>query len=247
MTESTWNGFRRIDFTFEGREAILVFPDENNAKNRWMLKTEYFNAFPDLEIELLKSGYHLAYVENINRWGLREDLEAKKRFCDYLIKTYGLAVKCVPVGMSCGGLFAIKFAGSYPEYVSVLYLDAPVVNILSLLGMGTPNKNQSIEEEEICEALSISRSELIAYRDHPLDYLPSLVKNKIPACLVYGNCDDVVFCHENARLIIDAYKNTDIPFMTFEKDGYNHHPHALEGLSDAQCEKLIEFIVNNDK
>ena len=62
MQETMWNGFRRIDFVFEGMEAILVFPKEPNANKNWLLKTEYFDAFPAFEIEMLQRGWHLAYV-----------------------------------------------------------------------------------------------------------------------------------------------------------------------------------------
>ena len=30
MTETVWNGFRCIEFLFEGKEAILVFPKTEN-------------------------------------------------------------------------------------------------------------------------------------------------------------------------------------------------------------------------
>ena len=40
MTEILWNGFKRIDFEFEGREAILVCPQVPNENKKWMIKTE---------------------------------------------------------------------------------------------------------------------------------------------------------------------------------------------------------------
>ena len=65
MTESLWNGFRRLDFTFEGREATLVVPDKANDNKNWLFKTEYFHAFPEFEAEMVKRGWHLAYIKNI--------------------------------------------------------------------------------------------------------------------------------------------------------------------------------------
>ncbi len=245
--ESTWNGYRRLDFTFEGREAILVCPSVPCEGGHWLLKTEYFDAFPDLELELVKRGYHLAYIKNINRWGLPEDLHAKKRFRDFLVTEFGLNERCVPVGMSCGGLYAIKLAGMYPEMVSMLYLDAPVVNILSMLDMGTPENHCGISAEEICTSLGMTRSELIAYRDHPLDYLPKLMAERIPACLVYGGADTVVLPAENAELIKKAYTNSGAPFVWFTKEGLNHHPHALQGLSPDEQRQVIEFITEQDQ
>ena len=58
MKETLWNGFKRIDFEFEGREAILVFPKIPDNNKNWLIKTEYFDAFPELEIELVKKGLY---------------------------------------------------------------------------------------------------------------------------------------------------------------------------------------------
>lgn len=236
-----WNGFSALRFDFEGQEAVLVQPQQVAEGNPWLMKTEYFGAFPDLEIEMLRRGWHLAYVKNGNRWGLREDLDRKKRLRDYLVAEFGLSAKCVPVGMSCGGIFAIKLAGLYPEMVSVVYADAPVVNILSMMAMGKlpPDK---MDEGEIIQALSLSRSELLSYRDHPLDHLPKLIEKKIPMCLVYGDADALVPWEENAKLVMDAYAGTEIPCMVCLKPGGDHHPHALCGLSETQQESLIEFL-----
>lgn len=84
MNERVWKGYRRIDFTFEGMDAILVFPTVPNGKGSWMLKTEYFGAFPALELEMLARGWHLAYVKNVTRWCLARILSARRdlpRFC----------------------------------------------------------------------------------------------------------------------------------------------------------------------
>ena len=81
MTYSEWNGFKRLDFTFEDRNAILVFPkNEGFGTGHWACKMEYFGAFPKFECELLKNGFHLAYMENKNRWGCDIDHDARVRF-----------------------------------------------------------------------------------------------------------------------------------------------------------------------
>ena len=59
--EKLWKDeFRQIEFEFEGRYATLIFPPDNVKTTKWMLKTEYFGAFPNLEADLLRQGYHLA-------------------------------------------------------------------------------------------------------------------------------------------------------------------------------------------
>jgi pimeloyl-ACP methyl ester carboxylesterase len=245
MNETIWRDeFRQLEFTFEDRYATLVLPPEGTANGKWMLKTEYFGAFPTVEIRLLREGYHLAYLRNVNRIGTDIDTDAKARFARYLHETYGLSEKCVPVGMSCGGLQAVNFAAKYPDLVSVLYLDAPVMNFLSWpFGMGDCFVNRGEpQRKEVLDALHMTKSELICFRGHPIDKIPTLIEHKIPVVMVYGDSDTVVPYPENGYVLEMAYKKTDIPLAVFGKEGCEHHPH---GLADAT--PIIEFILKNDK
>ena len=235
MEERFWNGFRQIKFSFEGREAILVFPETANENKNWLLKTEYFGAFPNFEIEMLKRGWHLAYIENITRWCLEEDIEVKKRFLEYLREEYGLYKKCVPVGMSCGGLIACKFAAKYPHRVSALYLDAPVMNLLSCPARVGGRASGMLNE--FIEATGITLSELLSYREHPIDKMPVLLKNNIPIVLVYGDNDDVVPYHENGMLLEKYYKINGGNLLVIRKSRCGHHPHGLEDNTP-----IIQFV-----
>ncbi len=235
MNERVWKGYRRIDFTFEGMDAILVFPTVPNGKGSWMLKTEYFGAFPALELEMLARGWHLAYVKNVTRWCLDEDLDRKARFAAFLHTEYGLCPRCVPVGMSCGGLIASKLAAAHPECVSALYLDAPVLNLLSCpAGIGKAGADML---PEFTEATGMDLSALICYRKHPIDKMPLLLKSRIPIMLVYGDSDDVVPYEENGALLERYYKENGGELVAIGKVGCGHHPHGLEDNSP-----IIEFM-----
>ena len=137
--ESLWRDtFLQYTFQFENRKAIIIFPSSENRTSKWLLKTEYFDAYQDFEYSLVCQGYHLAYLENKSRWVADGDLDIKYRFRDYLVNQFSLAPKCIPVGMSCGGLHALKLASRYPDMIQLLCLDAPVVNLLSCpFGLGT--------------------------------------------------------------------------------------------------------------
>ena len=73
FTQTEWKGYKRLDFVFEGRKACLVLPNEPCAGGHWMLKTEYFGAFPAFEKEMLARGWHLAWIANLTRWHHEED------------------------------------------------------------------------------------------------------------------------------------------------------------------------------
>lgn len=240
MTETIWNNFKRIDFEFEGRAAILVFPQTPNEDKNWLLKTEYFDAFPSFEIEMLKRGWHLAYIKNVTRWCLDEDLDLKKRFAEFLTKEYDLYKKCVPVGMSCGGLIGSKFAAKYPEYVSALYLDAPVMNFLSCpAGIGKAGSDMF---KEFVDATGINISQLISYREHPIDKMPLLLENNIPVIMVYGDSDNVVPYDENGEILEKYYKENGGTIIAIGKENCGHHPHGLPDNTP-----IIDFVLKYRK
>lgn len=241
-TLSDWNGFERADFSFEGHEALIVSP-KGEKNGRWMMKMEYWNAFPNLEIELLNRGWHLAYLKNVNRWGTDEDQDRKVRLADFLSAEYGLDKKFTCVGMSLGGLHSVYFAARHPDYVSCLYLDAPVMNLLSYpLGLGSgacyyPNGSAWPIMNEI---FGVDSSTVLTWRGHPMDRIPVLTEHKLPVALIYGDDDPVVPYRENGLVLENAYKAAGLPLFVVGKPHCAHHPHGLE-----DPKPLADFIEAN--
>lgn len=240
--EDLWNGFAIRRMEFEGREALVVFPAPGTSNGRLLLKTEYWDAFPNaIEVPLVEQGFHLCFIRNDHRWGGDADLDRKARFVRGICAEYGLSEKVVLVGMSCGGLMAIKFAARYPKLVSCLYLDAPVLNYMSCpcgFGEGDPLSDDGIQE--ILDALKMkSISQLICYRDMPMDKIPELIKHKLPVVMVAGGSDRVVPYHENGLQLQKAYEEAGLEFAFFMKPECAHHPHGLE-----DPRKVVEFILS---
>ena len=230
-----WNGFKIDEFEFEGMQAKVVIPSVK-PNGKWMLKTEYFGAFPGMEIELIKKGYHLCFIQNKTRWCIDEDLQRKERFCDFVTGKYNLDSKCVIVGMSCGGLIGVKFTALYPERVSVLYLDAPVMNFLSIpYCLGIAKDKSMIEEFETNTGMTLA--DVISYRNHPIDKMDVLLENKIPVLLVCGDSDDVVPYEENGKLLYEFYTENKGEIKLILKPGIGHHPHGLENAGE-----MIDYI-----
>lgn len=237
---SEWNGGKRLDFVFGGRQAILVCPQKPTVSKKWIIKMEYFDAFPEVEIEMLNRGYYIAYLQNQTRWSVPKDFEVKARFCDYLIKEFGLNDKCALIGMSCGGLHSIYFASYYPQYVSAIYLDAPVVNLLSCpCGVGR-NIEPNLLYNEFVDATGMTLKDLINYRNHPVDHIDDLIKNNIPIFLACGTADNTCPYEENGKIIFDRYTEMNGKIELAIKEGGAHHPHNLEDNSP-----IIDFILEN--
>lgn len=234
-TETIWNGYKCLEFDFQGRPAILVCPRSSCEGNKWLFKTEYFGAFPSFELDMLERGYHLAYLTNKTRWHDETDDDAKEAFCEFLHREFELHTKCVPVGMSCGGMLAVYFAAKYPQRIAALYLDAPVLNLLSCpAGVGIAGNELY---KEFVEHTGMTISELINYRNHPIDHIDSLLTYKIPVFLVAGDSDKVVPYVENGRPFYEYYRQNGGDIFSIVKPGCDHHPHGLEDNTP-----LIEFV-----
>lgn len=229
-------GYKVKEFEFEGKGAIIAFADEKNRTDKWLFKTEYFGAFPNMETEMLKRGYNVAHVDNETRWCRDTDTERQIRFAEFLEQEYKFNKKCVPVGMSCGGMQGIFFAAKVPDRVAALYLDAPVINFLSCPG-GVGRELTTIDYEEFHRGRGMSLSELLSFRNHPLDRFDELCGANIPIMLVCGDSDDTVPFNENGKLLYDYYKKHGKTITLILKKGADHHPHGLDDNSP-----IIDFI-----
>lgn len=234
--ESEWYQYRRLDFTFRGHKAILVCPNKAREDGKWLLKSEYFGAFPDFELVMLAQGYHVAHIQNTTRWCLPEDTDRQALFCEYLHFEFGLSKTCLPVGMSCGGMQAVYLAAKYPEVVSLLYLDAPVLNLLSCpCRVGRGNGGEMYEE--FVRATGKTVSDLINDRNQPIDYVDRLIENKIPIALICGEKDTIVPYLENGAVLAQKYRASGLPFLEILKPNCDHHPHGLNSL-----DQLVSFV-----
>ena len=236
--ESTWNGFRRLDFVFEGYDAILSLPDVPNEARRLAMKMEYFDAFPATEIAMVKAGYHLCHIKNRSRFATDDDSARKSHLIDFLADEFGTARKIVTVGMSAGGFQSIAFAARYPEKVSFLYLDAPLISFFSV---GTKLFHSMVMGKrwpEIRDAYGFKTfAEAHCYPDQPLHRLPALVEHRLPVGLVYGALDEAAPPEFNAEIVRELYEAAGAPIKVWCQPLYGHHPH---GLADPQ--PLLDYI-----
>lgn len=229
--------FKHKEFLFHGRVALIFYPDtESNGK--LILKTEYLDAFPHFEIAMLHRGYTVCFVSHPTRWAPDSETAIMAEFVHFVADELGFAHKCIPVGMSCGGLQAVRLAELYPELISVMFLDAPVLNLISMVGLGALKKERAdLFWPEISNTYSLTRSSIVNFRKSPIDNMQPLIDHHIPIYLLYGDADDVVIYDENGAVLADFYRQHGGDIAVVRCPGRGHHPHSLEDPTP-----IIEFV-----
>ena len=237
-----WEGFIRHDFKVDGTDVIVVEPATALPGRSWAWRGEFFGAFPNADIELLKKGWHLAYLGVPDQFGSPKAVARWEKLYDVLVKDHQLSPRAALIGMSRGALYCMAWAAAHPDRTLLVYLDNGVCDFKSWPG-GKPKglgTGQGSPEEwaKLLKAYSFKNDEeAIAYRLNPVDNLAPLAGAKIPILLVYGDNDRGVPHPENSQVVYDRYKTLGGPVERIVKPGQGHHPHGL-----ADPTPIVEFF-----
>jgi len=238
-----WNAFESKEFLFMERKATIVYP-KTEPNGKMILKTEYLDAFPKLDIAMLERGYYLIHITHFSRWAPDEETAIMAEFVKHCAKELGITDgKCILEGMSAGGMQAVRLAELYPELCAVMYLDAPALNLLSLAGHGELKQEKvDVFWREIASTFNVTRTSIINFRKSPIDNMEPLIENNIPVIMLYGNADDDVIYEENGKVLEDFYKANNGNMKTIVRSMGKHHPHGLDDPTP-----IIDFIEKNYK
>ena len=239
---SRWNGFMRHDFRVDGAAVIVVEPEKALPGRPWAWRGEFFGAFPNADIELLRHGWHLAYMTVPDLFGSPRAVARWEKFYRVLVRDHGLSPRPGLIGLSRGALYCMAWAAAHPDETLAVYLDNGVCDFKSWpggkpKGLGT-GAGSPQEWAKLLDAYGFRDDrEAIAYRGNPVDRLKPLVEARVPILLVYGDSDKTVPHRENSEIVYDRYRAMGGPVERVVKPGADHHPH---GLSDPR--PVVEFF-----
>jgi pimeloyl-ACP methyl ester carboxylesterase len=226
-----WHGFDRYDFVMDmqtlaiapfkapaGEESgnigtsdkgqlrcVVVVPKQAAPGNPWSWRGVYWNHQPQAEVELLKRGFHIAYISVDPKPGSFMDLPLDEMMDElamsgkaltewdawyaFLTGQYGLSKKPAFVGMSRGGIFEYQWGSAHPDKVSCIYADNPGI------------------EREGSQRLG------------------DLARADVPILQICGTIDPNLGHYTFAIEAIYQQFGGRISMMV--KEGYAHHPHSL--------------------
>ncbi len=156
--KTAWHGFDRYDFLMDEnslaikpikaeedekdgikhqlpgqRRCIIVVPNTAARGKPWSWRGCYWDHQPQTEVELLKRGFCIGYVESSATLKPGRQWEA---WYEFLTEKHGLSRKPTFVGMSRGGEYAYIWATTHPDKVSCIYADNPGANTEILMKLG---------------------------------------------------------------------------------------------------------------
>ncbi len=121
------------------RRCVVVVPKQAAPGNPWSWQGCYWDHQPQAEVELLKRGFHIAYISANSELKPGKEWDA---WYDFLTKKHGLSPKPAFIGMSRGGEYAYTWAVRHPAQVSCIYADNPGGNAEMLAGLGGLAENE---------------------------------------------------------------------------------------------------------
>lgn len=235
-TPSKWQGFARYDFKVGDLDATVVEPAKPLPGRPWLWRGEFFGAFAEADVALVKAGWHLAYLKVPDLFGSPKAIEKWEVFHREMVKEYGMHARPGLIGLSRGGLYCLNWAAAHPDRTLAVYLDNAVCDFKSWPGglpkkLGT-GKGSEGEWKKLLAAYDFKGDgEAVAYKLNPVDNLAPLAKAKIPLLLVYGDKDTVVPHTENSEVVYDRYLALGGPAERVVKAGQDHHPHGLKDVA----------------
>ena len=244
--KDVWHGFNRIVFEFRGCEAWIVEPTTEAKGRPWAWIMEWPESFAKRtgSVALLKAGYHVVTLRpgdyedgkfvskpgNMNDARLRES----RAFQKWLVDDLGFAPKADLIGMSWGGFYSVRYAGTYPDAVARIYLDAPLLDFSTLVG----------KEQEfwgLNAKYGIDVNTYIGRDDprQPVNMYEPIAKAGIPILLLYGGVDATVPPSDNCLRFAEAFKAAGGNIEIVARGPYGHQPHGLE-IDEQQ--KFVDFF-----
>jgi len=238
--QNKWNGFDMLEFKFNGADAKIVFPNQPDKEKYWIWRTQFWGHEPQVDIALLKKGFHLVYIDVVDLYGNQVAVERFNAFYSFLIKNFGFNKKTVLEGMSRGALDAYNWASKNTDKVFCIYGDAPVCDIKSWPGGLERGEGSKSDWKKCLKAYGLTESTVKDFKDIPLYNCIKLAEAKIPVLHVCGDKDPVVPMDENTNKLAKIFREAGGEIQIIIKKETGHHPHCLK-----DPKPIVDFILKN--
>lgn len=239
--KSAYHGFDRYDFEVDGQKCLVVTPKMAAKGNPWIWRAEFFDHRPEIDLALVRKGFHLVYMNVGNTFGCPSAMKHFDEFYKVLTEKHGFSKKPVLEGLSRGGLYVYNWGAGHPDQVGVIIGDNPVCDFKSWPGGKGKGPGSAGDWKKLFGDYGFAdEAAALAYDKNPVDNLAPLAKAKVPLLHICGDADEVVPYPENTVLMKERYEKLGGTIHVIVKPGLKHHPHGLDDPTPA-----VEFVMKH--
>ena len=242
--KSDWNGFQKLHFKVAGKDAYVVRPLEAAISRPWVWRARFPNYHAEMDIELVKKGFHIGYVNVAGLFGNSEAMEIADSFYAFVTANLDLAKKPALEGVSRGGLFVYNWAANNPDKVACIYCDTPVCSIASWPGGLGEGRGAPSAWKQCKSAYGIEDGKAMNFKGNPIDKADVIAKHKIPLMTIVSENDEIVPPKENTYVLNSKLKERghSIEVLSIaegtEKSGGHHFTHP-------EPQRVVEFFLKH--
>ena len=243
--KSDWNGFEQYYFEVAERSAWVVVPTQAAAGNPWIWRARFPGFHAEMDLELVRQGFHLAYIDVAGMFGSPKAVAIGDEFHQYLTTQRGLAAKAVMEGVSRGGLFVYNWTVQNPKNVACIYCDTPVLDFKSWPGGKGSGRGSAGDWKQCLNVYGFTEQQAIGYSGNPVDVAAAvIVSHKIPVLHIVSENDVIVPPAENTRVLqqqlqMQGYAMPVISVKVGTKQSSGHH------FTHPDPDRVVKFIMKN--
>ena len=249
-TNSSWHGFEKENFSFDGRAAYIVKPVKALSGNPWIWRAYFPDWHYEMDSILLSRGFHIAFINCNDMYGSQAAMQVWEGFYQHLVNNYSFAQKAALEGVSRGGLYVYNWAKRNPDKVTCIYAEAPVLDIKSWPGGKGKGKGNAEIWKQCKSVYSLTEEEALSFKDNPIDHLESLAVYKVPVVHVVCLSDSIVPVDENTTILSKRYLQLGGPIMVdtmwsnITSNGHHFNINSPEKYADFICKYSLP-VKNN--
>lgn len=239
---TVWHSFDRYHFTVADRPAYIVVPPEAATGKPWIWRARFPDFHCEADVELVKQGFHIGYVDVAGLLGGPEAMKIGDAFYDDVTQQRGLHSKPVMEGVSRGGLFVYNWAARHPERVTAIYCDTPVLDFKSWPG-GQGTGIGSVGTWKQClKVYNLTEEDALKFEGIPLNHAAVISENRIPLLHIVSETDTVVPPQENTYELQRRLKTLghELPVISVAEGTKKSHGHHF---THPDPQQVVDFIL----
>ena len=239
--KTVWNGFDQFHFKVAQRPAYVVAPKEASEGNPWVWRARFPGYHAEMDIALLGSGYHVAYVDVAGMFGSPKAVAIGDAFYAFMTSQRKLASRPCLEGVSRGGLLVYNWAAKNPDKVGCIYCDTPVCDFKSWPAGKGEGIGSAATWKQCLQAYEMTAEEAIEFQGQPIDHAETIAKAKIPILHIVSETDRVVPPKENTYLLQQRLKEHghDMEIISVAKGTAKSNGHHFDHPA---VKRVVDFI-----